>query len=256
MVAADFRAKARANLTGKWGKAALLMLVYIILIAIVSFVLNLIPVVGSLAYAVISVPLSFGLVVTYMKLKRGEDVTYTEFFNNGFNAFGRVWGVVLWTFVKLLAPTIIMIIAMIIMAFGGTMLGVGSLADSGSASASVLGGIIFVLGLVGTIGSSIWLTVKSYLYKLTMYLLNDNPTMSSKEVVEESARLMQGNRWRLFCLEFSFIGWAILASFTFGIGMLWLAPYMVVAEIEFYENLSGNKVEAQVEPETNVDPIQ
>ncbi len=31
---------------------------------------------------------------------------------------------------------------------------------------------------------------------------------------------MRGNRWKFFLLGLTFIGWAILASFTFGIGML------------------------------------
>ena len=69
---------------------------------------------------------------------------------------------------------------------------------------------------------------------------------------------MNGNRWRLFCLELSFIGWMILASFTFGIGMLWLVPYMAIAQIVFYEVLIGkdsSKEEVAVE-ETPTEPAQ
>ena len=50
---------------------------------------------------------------------------------------------------------------------------------------------------------------------------------------------MKGKVWSLFCLNLSFIGWAILATFTLGIGMLWLAPYMKLSEINFYRNLTG-----------------
>ena len=67
--------------------------------------------------------------------------------------------------------------------------------------------------------------------------------MTGKEIVEESARLMKGNRWRFFWLGFSFIGWAFLSAFTLGIGMLWLLPYMMISIIFFYEELAGKSNE-------------
>ena len=54
---------------------------------------------------------------------------------------------------------------------------------------------------------------------------------------------MTGNRWKLFCLEFSFIGWAILATLTLGIGFLWLIPYIQVAEIAFARFVCGKNEE-------------
>ena len=67
----------------------------------------------------------------------------------------------------------------------------------------------------------------------------DNPNLSSKEVVEESEKLMTGNRGKYFVLQLSFIGWAILACLTFGIGFLWLTPYITISTICFYEALAG-----------------
>ena len=67
----------------------------------------------------------------------------------------------------------------------------------------------------------------------------DNPSMSGKEAVEKSAELMKGNVGALLCLDLSFIGWAILAIATLGIGFLWLIPYIQVSEINFYKNLTG-----------------
>ena len=61
------------------------------------------------------------------------------------------------------------------------------------------------------------------------------------EVVNESEKMMNGNRGKIFLLSLSFIGWAILATLTLGIGFLWLMPYMIVAEVCFYEYLLGKK---------------
>ena len=41
----------------------------------------------------------------------------------------------------------------------------------------------------------------------------------------------------LFCLDLSFIGWALLAVLTAGIGNLWLVPYMTVSRAAFYRSL-------------------
>lgn len=84
-----------------------------------------------------------------------------------------------------------------------------------------------------------------------MLVAIDNPDMSSKDAVLKSQELMTGNRGKLFCLQLSFIGWSILASFTLGIGLLWLLPYMQFAIIAFYkhlnENSSNNEVISNVE---------
>lgn len=58
---------------------------------------------------------------------------------------------------------------------------------------------------------------------------------------------MKGNRWKFFWLGLTFIGWAILASFTLGIGMLWLMPYIMVTFVCFYESLAGTKENVEVE---------
>lgn len=54
--------------------------------------------------------------------------------------------------------------------------------------------------------------------------------------------MMQGNKGNLFVLEISFIGWSILAVLTFGIGFLWLAPYIQVSKTCFYEELKNKNV--------------
>ena len=41
----------------------------------------------------------------------------------------------------------------------------------------------------------------------------------------------------LFCLQLSFIGWAILSALTLGIGNFWLNPYMNMSYAVFYRRL-------------------
>lgn len=80
--------------------------------------------------------------------------------------------------------------------------------------------------------------IAGYKYAMVSYILAEYPEMEYKEVLQRSAAMMDGNKWRLFCLQFSFIGWDILASLTFGIGYLWLKPYKEAANAAFYQEVS------------------
>ena len=74
---------------------------------------------------------------------------------------------------------------------------------------------------------------------MTPYILAEHPEMDAKEAIRASKEMMIGNRWRLFCLEFSFIGWDILASLLWGVGIVVLTPYKVAAQTAFYRELTG-----------------
>ena len=50
---------------------------------------------------------------------------------------------------------------------------------------------------------------------------------------------MDGNKWQLFWLGMSYLGWVILCTFTFGILYLWVAPKMQQASFLFYLKVSG-----------------
>lgn len=79
--------------------------------------------------------------------------------------------------------------------------------------------------------------IKTFSYSMSYYILIDNPNLTANEARKKSMEMMKGNKWRLFCLEFSFIGWLLLSVLTFGILMFWIAPYMEVARAKFYMSL-------------------
>lgn len=76
-------------------------------------------------------------------------------------------------------------------------------------------------------------------YRMVGYILAEYPEMTASEALKKSKEMMSGNRWRLFCLEFSFIGWELLCAFTLGIGQLWLIPYKETAVAAFYRDISN-----------------
>lgn len=69
--------------------------------------------------------------------------------------------------------------------------------------------------------------IKTYSYAMTPYILSEHPELSPNDAITESRRIMDGNKWRLFCLEFSFIGWMLLSVLP----IFLLVPIMVFEEI-------------------------
>ena len=114
--------------------------------------------------------------------------------------------------------------------------------------------------------------IKTYSYAMTPYILAENPGMTATEAITESRRIMDGNKWRLFCLSFSFIGWALLCatpllialgilvgiavrtmslvtilwiipmSIPLSIGSLFLTPYQEATYAAFYRDISGTAI--------------
>ncbi len=109
--------------------------------------------------------------------------------------------------------------------------------------------------------------IKAYSYSMTPYIYSENPQISATDAITESRRIMDGNKFRLFCLELSFIGWELLAAlpsilampllfaeaemgfliwaaisipFAF-IGQLFIIPYQQAARAAFYREISREK---------------
>lgn len=259
MISSDFRAEARRKLEGKWGKVACISLVYMLIFFVISFIENKLSdsmsAIFSLVVTIIEVPLGFGLIIALFKVFHDEEVETFDFFTLGFSNFKKAWSISFAIFLKMLIPIILIVVSYILIAFGISGIAAAAIFYNSVAAGSF--GFFVVIGFILLIASMIWAIPKSYYYQLSYLVAIDNPELTAKESVERSASLMEGKRWKLFCLQFSFIGWAILSTITFGIGFLWLVPYIEFASIVFYKSLIDNtNVEVEVITESNDNPIQ
>ncbi len=71
-------------------------------------------------------------------------------------------------------------------------------------------------------------------YSLLYCLLIERPEEKVLDLFRESKRLMKGNKGRAFYINLSFIGLVLLAVLSFGIGMLWVGPYMSQTQVQLY----------------------
>ena len=77
--------------------------------------------------------------------------------------------------------------------------------------------------------------IKSYAYAATMYLVHEQD-LSGNEAITASRRLMKGRKWKLFCLDLSFIGWYIVGLLCLGVGVVWVDTYHQMAKTLFFED--------------------
>jgi uncharacterized membrane protein len=90
-------------------------------------------------------------------------------------------------------------------------------------------------------------------YSMTFYIIADDETMDAMEAIDKSKAMMDGYKWKYFCLALRFVGWALLCLLTLGIGFFWLMPYMQVTNAKFYEDVKANYMSQQAEPVAEVE---
>ena len=90
-----------------------------------------------------------------------------------------------------------------------------------------------VLGSVLSMGLGL---MASFRYAMAPYLMAVDETLGPWAALKLSKERMHGWKWRLFCLKLSFLGWTLLCLVTYGIGSLWLQPYIAAAEACFFRD--------------------
>lgn len=188
----EIRAKARAQLKGKWGTPILVCFIY----GVISLVISIVPGIGSIAALILAGPLMLGLTIFSLKFACGEQAEVGNLFD-GFNNFVAAMILYLWMVLWIFLWSLLLIIP----------------------------GII-----------------KSLSYSMSFYVLADNPQIGFREALNVSKRITMGYKGRIFLLGLSFIGWAILACLTLGIGFLWLVPYMQISFANLFIELKNEAV--------------
>lgn len=81
----------------------------------------------------------------------------------------------------------------------------------------------------------------AYSYALVFHIKKDHPEYRWKTCLDESERLMEGNRWKLFKLQISHLGWFLLSTAFVLFGSFWTAPYYNTSIAIFYDKVRSSK---------------
>jgi len=79
--------------------------------------------------------------------------------------------------------------------------------------------------------------IATFRYAMVYFIIADDEDCGPLEAITRSKEMMEGNKWKFFCLHWRFFWWAILCNLTLGIGYLWLVPYMQTSFAKFYEDV-------------------
>lgn len=92
--------------------------------------------------------------------------------------------------------------------------------------------------------------IKSYAYAASMYMVHEKG-LKGNDAITASRKLMKGRKWKLFCLDLSFIGWYIVGFLCLGVGVLWVDAYHRVAQTVFFDEAmkeASEVVEVEAKP--------
>ena len=251
------RSEALASLNNdKWGISIGAFLIYII----VTSAVGLIPIVGGIGQLILAGPFLVGYYYFFLKVSRDDSVDIEDLFiafksKNQFLASLVSYilfillifpvlgiGLTLWAFLVLGRETFIHFIDKISEwseKFNPSNLQSDlplydpALTDALSPEINwaflLLGAIPFILV------PAIYVTLS---FSQTWFIIANDENISGYNALKESWNLMRGKRLKLFLLELSFIGWAILSVLTLFIGFIFLAPYVQTSYAKFYDNLN------------------
>lgn len=82
--------------------------------------------------------------------------------------------------------------------------------------------------------------IKSYEYRMVPYIVAEDPSLGADEAIQKSRDMTYGHKSDLFVLDLSFIGWNLLGMLLFGIGVLFVIPYVEATNAKVYNVISGN----------------
>lgn len=229
----DLKDQALATLRGKWGSFVGLTFIYILLYVLACLMTQFgtifldssfktLAIVTTIIGGVVSilfVPLQYGYYIAHLNASRQDLPADIGDLFCGYRRFADVFVTMLLQWLAIMVamlPFIIFYVVMIMkdLYFTHTFL------------YSTITLLLMIPGIVLAIA-----------YSQVPFILHDHPELHPVGVLRESRMMMNGHKRELFLLMLSFFGWMILAVFTFGIGMLWLAPYMEMTAVKFYEQI-------------------
>lgn len=220
----QLRAKGRADLKGRWAEAAMFTFVCILVTIFVSSV-------GSVIDLVVSGP--------------GPSAVYISGASNTVDLICRVSSGWISTIFSLLVIPMVWSFSVAFLdnhrgenhdPFGPGRLFVGYKDFWRVFSTLFLYVLLVILFLLLCVIPGIWMAL---CLAMVPFILRDYPELGCIKVLQLSADMMVGYKWKYFLLSLTFLGWILLCILTLGIGFFWLCPYMEQTAANFYEEVKA-----------------
>ena len=184
--------------------------------------------ISLIVYTLIGAPLLVGLYRAFLQVVDGERPTPATLFSRFRESYGKVACTYLLYFAVTMLSTAPFFLSLAVVSIESIPILV----------ALPLMFVLYVLGMFLVIFTSLT-------YAFVFAIRAEYPEIGARDAMRSTRLLMKGNRWRLFGLQMSFIGWIFLwmlaTVITCGIGAIALYPlasYMQTAMLSFYHDIS------------------
>ena len=97
----------------------------------------------------------------------------------------------------------------------------------------------YLLALIAGIISFVMGMYISLTFDLVYFVMNDNEHLSLFEALKYTKKMIHTHKRRYLYMQLSFLGMILLGGLSFGIGFLWIEPYMVQTTSLFYLDVKG-----------------
>lgn len=231
----EMRSRARQSLSGHWGEAVLITLVYAVVNFSISAITSLIALLSVFSLATAIFQASY--YVALYRAHRGSD-QHDKFLDLLFDLKeGKWWKYLVYQMTWVLPLVIVFCIILVIYCAG--LFAADILGDVPVSNPATLGEFQAYFDFMAKLSPVILLCVVGIYYfslgmALVPFIIYDHPELGCLDTLRRSWFMMKGHKWELFLLMLSFIGWDLLSVFTLCILQLWITPYKQTALAEFY----------------------
>ena len=98
---------------------------------------------------------------------------------------------------------------------------------------------MYLIALVLAIISCVLTVLIEITFGMTYFALIDGEELSVLAAIKTALKLIKGHKGRFFYLYASFVGMYFLVAITFGLGILWVQPYVMQTTTLFYLDIRG-----------------
>ncbi|HRD67684.1 MAG TPA: BPSS1780 family membrane protein [Candidatus Competibacter sp.] len=227
-----------------FAKAPGIWIIIVLIFMAISVVLSLIPVVGALAYTLLSPVLVGGMLYGAAALERGENLTIAHLFR-GFQDQERMGPLVV---LGLIGVAGYVAIVLVIVAFVGSGLIMGAVMDSSGAimPPEAMGGLfagagLIVLLIIAVIGV---LIATALFYGTPLVMLAGQ---NAWPAAQDSVAACWINVLPLLVFGLVYMVLAVVAAIPFGLGFLVLGPVTVCAVYASYREIFGGRTPPSID---------
>jgi len=194
-----------------WIKLTIMLIAYYLLCYLSKMFYkydNKIGVLGIIVFAIFSIPFAYGVIVSFIKAYKKEEVHILGFITEGFSNFYKSWEIFFRKLVKLL-PWILLVIVIQYVCLEYISTKIGNLIIEKNLSFGLASGLYrtytTIISIVLTI-LKIMIYIKSLPYLATEYIIYENENITVKNALEESKKIIAENKDKWRKVTFLFIG--------------------------------------------------